>query len=406
MTRLLDAMGLALSSIARTRGRSLFTVIGILIGVGAIVVVPALGTDTRRVGQASDSAGSNAIFVSGRSNTPAAWGRLVFGGQLTEADGQAIVQVGTSITSVIPVLSARARVALGDGNVATTVVGSSRGYVDVRGYRIAEGSNFTETDERLHSSVCILGETVRHRLFGSQSPIGEVIRIGRHPFRVRGVLLPKGRSSPGEDPNDQVVVPAETFRSRVLPTPPGTVHMLIASASDRRAARRVQAQIDAVLRQRHRIDDEHEPDFDIKSQADSLRNQEASFDRMRMLLVAVALISLGVGGIGIMNAMLVSVRERAHDIGLRVMAGAREKDILLQFLVEAVVLCMLGGLFGIAMGMIAVFAAANLLGWPMSLQPSGIVAALGASFAVGVLFGFGPARTASRIEPILTRYRE
>lgn len=401
MIRYWAAVALAFSALGRAKGRSLLTVLGILIGVAAVVVVTALGTGVReKVAGEIRSLGSNAIFVWGKWNHPSGARRQLVGGRLTEGDARAILQEATSVSRVVPFLSAQAQVVAGDRNVPTAIVGTSRGYLDVRGYHVARGDMFTEADEKLKSKVCVLGDTVRKGLFGSQDALGQLVRVGRYPFRVVGVLAPKGQSPGGEDQDDRLLVPAGTFRARVLPAPAGRVHMLIVSASSERTVGRAQSQVESILRQRHRIADDQEPDFAINSQADFLKMQAQIFDTLQTLLVGIALVSLGVGGIGVMNIMLVAVRERTREIGIRMAIGAREHDVRFQFLAEAIVLCLLGGLLGIALGVAAIIFMARALGWAMWLPWPAVGLAVATSFAVGLLFGFLPARHASRLEPI------
>ena len=270
----------------------------------------------------------------------------------------------------------------------------------MRGFTIAAGSNFTETDERVKSKVCLIGNTVKENLFGHQDPIGQVIRVGRYPFRVIGTLAAKGQTPGGDDQDDRIVIPAGTFRSRVLPTPPGRVHVLLASATDEHTVGRATAQIESILRQRHGIEPEKEPDFGIRTQAEFLKTQEEVLGTLRALLIGIALVSLGVGGIGVMNIMLVSVTERTREIGIRMAVGAREGDVRFQFLVEAVTLCMIGGLAGTIVALAAIFGLSHMLGWSMSLPATALLFALGTSFGTGIFFGFWPARRASRLDPI------
>jgi putative ABC transport system permease protein len=407
VTRLLAAVAIAFGAIGRAKGRALLTILGILIGVAAVVIVTALGTGVReRVMSQIQSLGSNALFIWGRWHPPSGARRQQLGGRLSESDAKAILREATSVASVVPFLSGQVQVVSGDHNVTSSAVGSSRGYLAVRGYTIANGGNFTDTDERLKTKVCVIGETVREGLFGQQDGVGQVVRIGRYPFRIVGTLATKGQAPSGEDLDDKVIMPAGTFRSRIMPTPPGRVHMLIASATDARTVVRAQEQIDAILRQRHHIEEGADPDFGIGSQAEWLKTQEQIFGTLQTLLVGIALISLGVGGIGVMNIMLVSVRERTREIGLRMAIGAREDDVRFQFLVEAVVLCLIGGLFGIVLGIGVIIWMSQSLGWSMSLTPSAVAVAVGTAFTTGILFGFWPARNAARLDPIEALHHE
>jgi putative ABC transport system permease protein len=402
MIRLWNALLLALSAVVRGKARAALTVLGILIGVAAVVIVTALGTGVKdRIETQIKSLGSNIIFVWSQPNqSSGARGARGAAGRLTEADGKAILREATSVGKVVGFLQAQAQVVAGDKNVATMVAGSSREYLEVRGFAVAAGANFTETDERMKSKVCLLGSTVKENLFGVEDAVGKVIRIGRYPFRVVGVLASKGQTPSGDDQDDRVVIPAGTFRSRVLPTAPGRVHVLMMSATSDRTVGRATSQIESILRQRHGIDSDREPDFAIRTQAEFLKTQEEVLGTLRTLLIGIALVALGVGGIGVMNIMLVSVTERTREIGIRMAIGAREADVRFQFLVEAVTLCLIGGLAGTALGLGAIYAFSRALGWSMLLPPASLVMALATSFGTGVFFGFWPARRASRLDPI------
>jgi putative ABC transport system permease protein len=397
-----NALGLAFAAIVRAKVRAVLTVLGILVGVAAVVIVTALGTGVQdRISGQIKSLGSNMIWVFPQPNqTSGARGARGGGGRLTENDGKAILREATSVASVVPYMQAQVQVVIGDRNIATTVAGSTRAYFEVRGFTIAQGSNFTETDERIKAKVCLLGQTAKENLFGNQDAVGQVVRIGRYPFRVVGVLAGKGQTPGGEDQEDRVVIPVGTFRSRVVPTAPGRVHVLLISASDARTVNRAVQQIDSILRQRHGIEPEKEPDYGIRSQAEFLKTQEEILGTLKALLVGIALVALGVGGIGVMNIMLVSVTERTREIGIRMAIGAREADVRFQFLVEAVALCVLGGLAGTALGLGVIFALAQALGWSMVLPPEALIVALATSFGTGIFFGFWPARRASRLDPI------
>jgi putative ABC transport system permease protein len=402
MTRLANALLLAFAAVVRSKGRAALTVLGILIGVAAVVIVTALGTGVKdRIETQIKSLGSNIMFVWSQPNqSSGARGARGAAGRLTEADAKAIVREATSVAKVVGFLQAQAQVVAGDKNVATMVAGSSRDYLDVRGFTVAAGSNFTETDERMKAKVCLLGTTVKENLFGAEDAVGKVIRIGRYPFRVVGVLASKGQTPSGDDQDDRIVIPAGTFRSRVLPTAPGRVHALLISATSDRTVERAAAQTESILRQRHGIDADREPDFAIRTQAEFLRTQEEILGTLRALLIGIAMVALGVGGVGVMNIMLVSVTERTREIGIRMAIGAREADVRFQFLVEAVTLCLLGGFAGTLLGLGAIYAFSRALGWSMMLPPASLVMALATSFGTGVFFGFWPAQRASRLDPI------
>ncbi len=406
MRALFAAVRLALRAIARSKLRAGLTVLGILIGVAAVVVVVALGTGVReRVLGEISSMGANTIYIWPEA-TQQSGVRKREGGRLTEDDGIAIRKEAISVADVTSFSSTAMQVIAGEKNVSTQVMGTTRSYWAVRAYTLGAGESWTEADEQLKSKVCVIGDTVRENLFGSGDAVGQYIRIGKHPFRVVGVLTKKGQSPFGEDQDDRVLMPIGAFRARVMPSAPGKVQMLMASASSDRTVDRAVKQIEEILRQRHRIDPEDQPDFQIRTQAEFRKSQEAIFDTLTVLLSSIAAVSLLVGGIGVMNIMLVSVTERTREIGIRMAIGAAEADIMVQFLVEAVTLSIIGGLFGLAFGVGLITLLSKALGWSMSLPLNAVIAAVGTSGAIGIVFGFFPARRAAQLDPIVALRHE
>ncbi|MBK8252836.1 MAG: ABC transporter permease [Polyangiaceae bacterium] len=401
MKTLLAALRLALRAIWRSKLRAGLTVLGILIGVAAVVIVVALGTGVRQkvLGEIS-SLGANIIYVFPQA-TNASGAKQKETGKLTESDGAAIVKEATSVAEVTPFSSLSAQVVAEDKNAATQVMGTTRSYWRVRDYKFVAGDSWTDTDELLKAKVCVIGDTVRENLFGNTDAVGKYVRIGRYPYRVIGVLAKKGQSPFGEDQDDRLLMPIGSFRARVLPTSPGRIQMLMASATDERTVDRAVQQIELILRQRHNVDPDDEPDFVIRTQAEFRKSQEQIFDSLQVLLSSIAAVSLLVGGIGVMNIMLVSVRERTREIGIRMAIGAGEGDIMTQFLVEAVVLSLIGGLLGLTIGVAVIAVLTQALGWTMDLPVEAIVAALGTSGGIGIVFGFFPARSAARLDPIV-----
>ncbi len=400
MTLVLGAIRLALSAIARNKMRAALTVLGILIGVTAVVLVTALaGGASQSVGSQIDSFAANALFINPESvQSSGVRGKAT--GRLTEADGRAIAREAVSISHVAPWLSTTGQVIYGDKNVATLLVGTTTSYFPIRRYAVGRGEMWTESDEALKSKVCIVGTTVAEKLFGTEDPVGRTIRIGRHPYRIIGVLEPKGNSPFGEDQDDRIMMPVGSFRARVMHTSPGRVDMLLASSTSEQTTQRAQEQVTAILRQRHRIAEGKDADFRVNTQSEFRETQQAIAGVLSALLLSVAAVSLVVGGIGVMNIMLVSVAERTREIGIRLSIGARERDILVQFLIEAVVLSMAGGILGIAVGSGATIALGKALGWNAvpSMEAIGIAAATSA--LIGVVFGFLPARRAASLDPI------
>ncbi len=406
MKTFLAAVRLALRAIARSKLRSGLTVLGILIGVAAVVIVVALGTGVRQkvLGEIS-SLGANIIYIFPQA-TNASGAKQNQSGRLTEADGIAIAKEAQSVADVTPYSSLSAQIVADDKNAATQVMGTTLSYLRVRDFKLVSGQTWTESDELLKAKVCVIGDTVRENLFEGRDPIGQYVRVGRYPYRVVGLLAKKGQSPFGEDQDDRILMPIGSFRARVLPTSPGRVQQLMASATDERTVDRAVQQIEQILRQRHNIDPDDEPDFVIRTQAEFRKSQEQIFDSLQVLLSSIAAVSLLVGGIGVMNIMLVSVTERTREIGIRMAIGAAEGDIMVQFLVEAVVLSLIGGLSGLAIGLALINVLTKALGWSMELPLGAVIAALGTSGGIGVVFGFFPARRAARLDPIVALRNE
>ncbi len=394
------AIRIAFRAIARSKLRAALTVLGILIGVAAVVIVVALGTSTRdAITRRFSTLGANIIFIFPQA-TQSSGAKQNTMGRMTEADGEAIAKEAQSVASVVPWNVTGAQVVVGDRNWPTQVMGTTRAYLDVRGFTIAKGEMWGESDEQLKTKVVILGDAVREALFGNQDGVGQYVRIGKHAYRVIGVLAKKGNSPFGEDQDDRVMMPIGSHRARVLHMPPGRVMTLMASATSELTADRAVNQIDSILRQRHRIQPEAEPDFVVRNPLELRRTLERIFDTLTLLLSAIAGVALLVGGVGVMNIMLVSVTERTREIGIRMAIGAQASDIMVQFLVEAVALCMIGGLVGILFGSVAIVGISKVLDLTMELPIPAVIAAVTTSVIIGVTFGFLPARRAAMLDPI------
>lgn len=394
---------LAFRSMARSTLRAALTVLGMAIGVAAVVTVTALGSGARdRVSTQIENMGSNVILVAPQSAAASgARGALGSGARLTEDDGRAIVREAVSVTAVAPALRSRAQVVAGDKNWSAQVIGSNRSFFTVRNWAVASGAPWDEHDEVAKTRVCVIGTTVARELFGPADPVGQKVRIGSHAFAVVGVLESKGEAPFGGDQDNMVLMPIGSMRNRVMRTAPGFAGVLLVSATSAETTQRAVAQIDSILRQRHRIEEGREPDFWIRTQQEFQQMQAAIYGLLTALLVCIAAVSLVVGGIGVMNIMLVSVTERTREIGIRMAIGARAGDIMTQFLVEAVVLALIGGLVGAAAGVVVIRLLGGALDWPMTLDPTALAIAVATSAFTGIAFGFLPARRAARLDPIV-----
>jgi putative ABC transport system permease protein len=396
---ILGALRLAFGAISRNMTRAVLTVLGILIGITAVVIVSALAQSTSaQIGGQIDSFAANGLFVWPRP-VQASGARSRSVGRLTENDGRAIMRDAVSVAGVAPWLSTMGQVVYGDKNWQTEIIGTTLPYYPIRRWVIDKGENWTETDEILKTKVCVIGRTVATSLFGTTDPVGQTIRIGRSPYRVIGLLGARGTSLFGEDQDDRVMMPVGSFRARVMHTSPGRVDQLILGATSDQTVNRAEEQIANILRQRHHLA-EGRDDFEVSSQAEMREKTDAILGTLSMLGIAVACVSLLVGGVGVMNIMLVSVAERTREIGIRMSIGAREKDILVQFLVEAVMLTLVGGVLGILCGSAAAIGLGRVFDWPMAPSATAIGVAVVTSVAIGTIFGFLPAWRAAKLDPI------
>jgi putative ABC transport system permease protein len=400
---LLDGIRLALRAILRSPLRSSLTVLGILIGVSAVSTVYSLGTGAREnIAQQIQSIGTNFIIIFPQNaQVSGARGAQGSGVRLTEEDGRTILQESTSVVAIAPALRSLGQIVSGDQNCSTQLIGTTLPYLQVRNWPVERGTAWAQQDELIKSKVVVLGATVARKLFGTEDPIGHIVRIGRYPYRVLGVLSKKGDAPFGGDQDDLALMPIASFRAHVTRTPPGFAGVLMASASAPDTTDRAVEQIDSILRQRHRIaSDAKEPDFVIRTQKEFAAMGDMVYGFVTDLLIGVAAVSLIVGGIGIMNIMLVSVTERTREIGIRMAIGAREGDIQTQFLVEAVILALLGGLAGVVIGIGATAALQAILQWHMSVSLGALGVSILVSGLTGVAFGFFPARRAAKLDPI------
>jgi putative ABC transport system permease protein len=395
----------ALRALAVNKLRSALTMLGIVIGVGAVIVMIAVGAGAqKRVEEQIRALGSNLLLVMSGATT-AGGVRMGFGSNFTLSEDDALA-INREIPDALaaPALRGSAQVIWGNANWSTQIYGVTPEYLDARQWPLASGRVFEPAEMAGAGKVCLIGATVARQLFGTADPLDQVIRVKRVPFTVIGVLDTKGQSLLGTDQDDLVLMPIGTARTRVLGAANaarqrsvGTIWVKAAEGIDTKV---VEDQVRSLLRQRHRLQPGADDDFSLRNLQEVMSAQEASSRVLALLLAAVASVSLLVGGIGIMNIMLVSVTERTREIGLRMAVGARTRDILGQFLVEAVTLSLIGGLVGVALGMGASLAIGNFLGWRVLLSPEAVGLAVGFAFVIGVFFGFYPARKAARLNPV------
>ncbi len=407
LARVLSSIRIALLAVLRNKLRALLTILGITIGIAAVVTMTALGTGAREnVNAKISNLGSNALIVFPRSSRVSGARATGSGTRLVESDCEALVRESTSIRLVAPFLRATAQVVYEGQNTRPSLIGTRIAYFEVRNWKVENGDTWTTSSEAIGEKVAVIGSQTARDLFGAVDPVGRTIRIGQHPYRVVGVLEEKGPSPFGQNQDDIVLMPITTMRSHVVSTRPGKVDALMMSASSAETTERAKAQAESILRQRHHIKEGDEDDFAVRSQAEFKQIQDAIYGALSALLIGIAAVSLVVGGIGVMNIMLVSVTERTREIGIRMAIGAREMDILVQFLVEALVLATLGGLVGTVIGYAAIVAFGAVLEWHMKLEPAALAVALGTSTLIGLVFGFFPARRAARMDPVQALGRE
>ncbi len=383
--------------------RSGLTLLGIIIGVGAVITMLAVGTGARaQISAQIASMGSNLLIVAPGSLTSG--GRRMGAGTqstLTMKDAEAILNECPSVSDVAPILSGAAQVVYRQQNWSTGITGTTPGMLNVRNWTLSEGNPFTDQDVKRATKTCLLGQTVVDNLFGGNDPVGQIIRIKDVPFTVVGVLSPKGQDAGGHDQDDVVYIPITTAQGKLFGTPfPGMVRMIFVKAKSTTDVNTALEQITEVLKRRHHINSREENDFIVRNLTQFMQAAEQSSRVMSLLLGAVASVSLIVGGIGIMNIMLVSVTERTREIGIRMAVGAKVWDIRLQFIIEAVVLSLLGGIAGIIFGVTGSKLISILVGWSTIVSPVSIVVAFVFSGIIGIFFGFYPAYKASLLNPI------
>jgi putative ABC transport system permease protein len=393
---------IALRALLRNKVRSLLTALGIIVGIAAVIAVVAVGQGaTVMISRQINSMGNNLVVIfPGSMRTGGHQGGAGTQQTLSDEDANAIAREFPYVRAVAPLVRTGGQAVYKDNNWATSIQGVTPEFPDVRSWGLSAGAFFTESDIRSGARVCVLGLTTVERLFESEDPVGRMIRIKNMPFRVIGVLEKKGTAAWGQDQDDAILVPLTTARRVLQNSPFSNVHQILVSLKSMSYLKQATEEFGALLRQQHHLAQDAEDDFTVTDMTEVTKMVTQVSSLMTILLAVIASISLIVGGIGIMNIMLVSVTERTREIGLRMALGACRRDILLQFLVEAIVLAGVGGLIGVGLGVAAAQTISKVNGWPVLVSVASGLVALTFSAGVGVFFGFYPALRASRLNPI------
>ncbi|WP_300319569.1 ABC transporter permease [Accumulibacter sp.] len=395
-------LGEAWYAMGANRLRTALTMLGMVIGVGSVVLMMAIGQGAQyAVAQTISTMGSNLyILISGSTSA----GGLRSGGgggpSLNVGDAEAIAELD-GVSQVAPVHQGRQQLVHGPNNWSATVVGTTPAYLDARAWTIASGHPFGDSDVRSATRVALIGQTTADNLFGAEDPVGKAIRIQQSPFVVIGVLGQKGQNLDGRDQDDTVIVPLTTAQRKIFGTPfPGSVRLIMVQASSAEAMPAVEAGMIALLRQRHRLRDGQDNDFYVRNLTAAADSAAETTRVMSVLLGAIASVSLLVGGIGIMNIMLVSVTERTREIGIRMAIGARQKDILTQFLLEALMISVAGCLIGLLLGIAGALLINTMIDMVIVISGASVLVAFGVAAGIGIFFGYYPARRAAALDPI------
>ncbi|HEY3489501.1 MAG TPA: ABC transporter permease [Candidatus Deferrimicrobiaceae bacterium] len=393
-----NALLLAIREVRRNVLRSFLTILGIVIGVAAVIVMVTLGGGaTAKVTEEISSLGSNMLMVMpGQFRGPG--GATASVQPFKEADAEAVSREISSVAAAAPVATTSMNAVSGNRNRSTSVTGSNGSFLRVRNWSLDAGRPFTDSELRAGKAVCLVGSTVRKELFGGQDPVGATIRLQKFSVQVVGTLKSKGQAAMGQDQDDVIVIPLHTFQRRI--SGKQDVPLIQVSARDGASTTKAKQDLETLMRERRHLAPSAENDFSVMDMKELATAMSGTTKVLTSLLSAVATVSLLVGGIGIMNIMLVSVTERTREIGIRLAIGALEREVLLQFLVEAVTLSSLGGVIGIAIALASCYGLAGVLQVPFLFNPSIVVVALLFSAAVGVIFGYFPARKAAQLDPI------
>ena len=399
---LLLTFRVAIRALGRNKMRSCLTMLGIIIGVGAVIANIAIGQGASSQVQASiANMGNNMLFVmSGSMNFGGMRGGAGSSNTLTPEDADAVERECPAVRAVSPVVRANGQLVFGNQNwvASSGIQGTNEKFPDIRAWPVATGEFFTDGDVRTAARVCVIGKTIADNLFAGNDPVGQTMRIRNLPFRVIGVLNTKGQNQYGQDQDDTVIVPYTTAQKKMLSIT--WINQIMVSAVSPSATFTAESQITELLRQRHKLGGNQDNDFFVRNLTDVAELADQNSKIFTNLLASIAGVSLLVGGIGIMNIMLVSVTERTREIGIRMAIGARSKAIRRQFLIESITLSVAGGLLGILVGVAAVFTISKTLNWPTLISPASIVAAVVFSAFVGIAFGYYPARKAAGLDPI------
>jgi putative ABC transport system permease protein len=395
-------LGEAWRAMGANRLRTMLTMLGMVIGVGAVVLMMSVGQGAQyTIKQTISALGSNLFILrSGMTSSSGVRSGSGSGQTLTVADAEAIAEL-PGAEAVAPIHPGNAQIVYGPNNWNTAIIGTTPGYFDARSWPIATGSAFTDSDVRSATRVALIGKTAAESIFGGENPVGKTIRIQQSPFVILGTLASKGQSMDGRDQDDTLIIPLTTAQRQVFGTQfPGSVRMVMVKAATQEAMPALEKPMTELLRQRHRLREGMENDFFLRNLTAMADSAEESTRTMSLLLGAIASVSLLVGGIGIMNIMLVSVTERTREIGIRMAIGARERDILLQFLLEAIIISLGGCFIGLLLGIGGALLVESLTGMTVIVSASSAVVAFSVAAFVGVFFGFYPARKAARLDPI------
>jgi putative ABC transport system permease protein len=400
---LIKLLELAGKALLRNKTRAFLTMLGIIIGVGAVITMVSIGEGSKQsIRSQLSGMGSNMITIRPFSTSTVGGGaRLGTTGlqTLRLEDVKSIEQQAKFVTDVSPSVSTNAQAIYGSENWPTQMQGVAPSYLNIREWKLSSGMIFTDDDVTISAKVCLLGQTVVDNIFApGENPIGKVIRFGKIPFTVIGILEKKGENTFGQDQDDVILAPYSTVQKRILAIV--YIQNIYASAIDENSSDTATKELTAILRVNHKLKPNDDNDFTVRTQAELISTISSTSQLLTVLLTAIAGISLLVGGIGIMNIMYVSVTERTKEIGLRMAIGARGRDILLQFLVEAILISITGGIIGVVLGVTAAKLVTVFLGWPTLVSESSIILSFAVCAVTGVFFGYYPAQSASRLDPI------